>query len=85
LYYTRSPWCSFAAVCGYICEFQDWYKDEIILQKATDEEIESVYNYMKNHHGKLSVKKRAELKPDDFSNIPFQAGWYFFKHKWSEK
>jgi hypothetical protein len=40
---------------------------------------------MKNYHGKLIVKKREELKPDDFSNIPFQAGGYFFKHKGSEK
>ena len=44
IYYHREPWQKFGGVSSGICVKWCWYRDDIINDKTTDEDVDMAYN-----------------------------------------
>ena len=49
-YYMREPWQKFGGISSGICMCWCWYRDEVILQMVTDEDLDKAYKEMKKHN-----------------------------------
>lgn len=43
IYYHREPWQKFGGVSSGICMVWCWYRDDVILEKATPQDIMAAY------------------------------------------
>lgn len=55
IYYLRNPWSKFGGISSGICMCWRWYRDDIILNKITEEDLELAYE---------EIKKFYELKKE---------------------
>jgi hypothetical protein len=49
-YYMREPWQKFGGVSSGICMRWCWFRDDIILSSATDEDLDKAYKEVKKHN-----------------------------------
>ena len=54
VYYERKPWPKFGAVSSGICECWCWYRDEVILEKASDEDVILALKEMNDYDERIS-------------------------------
>ena len=50
IYWQRYPWQKFGSVSSGICMVWCWYRDDVILKKCTDEDIDEAYSQMKAYY-----------------------------------
>ena len=50
IYYLRNPWSKFGGISSGICMCWCWYKDDVILNKITEEDLELAYEEIKRFY-----------------------------------
>lgn len=61
IYYFRNPWSKFGGISSGICMGWHWYKDDVILDEITEEDLELAYEEIKKFYELEKEKKENDI------------------------